>query len=74
MKKILASVLAILMIISMAACGGNSAPAATEALLLPRPPRLRLPLPKLPLMPVRRPLASQCPPSPWSAGTAMVNT
>ena len=31
MKKILASVLAILMIISMAACGGNSAPAATEA-------------------------------------------
>ena len=31
MKKILASVLAILMIISMAACGGNSAPAATQA-------------------------------------------
>ena len=31
MKKILASVLASLMIISMAACGGNSAPAATQA-------------------------------------------
>ena len=31
MKKILASVLAILMILSMAACGGNSAPAATQA-------------------------------------------
>ena len=31
MKKILASVLAILMIVSMAACGGSSAPAATQA-------------------------------------------
>ena len=31
MKKMLAVVLAVLMVLSLAACGGSSAPAATEA-------------------------------------------
>ena len=58
MKKIFAMLLALAMVLSLAACGGSSAPAATEAPAT-EAPRPKLLLPRLPL-----PLAPSTPKSP----------
>ena len=82
MKKLIAIVLALTMVIALAACGSSSNTAAPPLPTTPLP-LLPSPLPLSPLPPSRLPSplpkaatwsASQCPPRICSAGTRTVRT